>query len=181
MAGLGLRRLGAISEAGQLLAQQATRTALHAAVGDAAARRRWMTMLSDASFATIVHPSALVSPSAQLGGGDFIGPLAVINARATLDEGVIINTGAIVEHDCRIGAFTHVAPGAVLAGDVTVGHDALIGAGAVIHPGVKVGSGVAIGAGAVAVSDIHDGARVAGVPARPIDRVQSEEASGIRR
>ena len=116
--------------------------------------------------ATVVHPGAIVSDTAVVADGVFVGPGAVINARARVDRGAIVNSGAIVEHDCVLGAFCHVAPGAVLAGSVTVGADTLIGIGAVVREGIRVGSGVALGAGAVAVSDIPDGTRAIGVPAR---------------
>jgi sugar O-acyltransferase (sialic acid O-acetyltransferase NeuD family) len=170
MEGLGLRRLGAVSEASQLLAQQETRTALHAAVGDAAVRRRWMTMLSELPFATIAHPSSVISATAEIGGGAFFAPLSVVNARAIVEDGVIINTGAIVEHDCRLGDHVHVASGARLASAVHVGDDVHVGAGATILQTVSIGRAAVVGAGAVVLRDVEPGATVVGVPARPLER-----------
>jgi acetyltransferase-like isoleucine patch superfamily enzyme len=43
--------------------------------------------------------------------------------------------------------------------------------------GVEIGAGAVVGAGAAVVRDIHPGARVAGVPARPLrDTEPSSEA-----
>jgi len=39
-----------------------------------------------------------------------------------------------------------------------------------VLPGVTIGDGAVVGANAVVSHDIPPGARVAGVPARPIDR-----------
>ncbi len=104
----------------------------------------------------------------ELGAGVYVGAKAVVQVRASIGEHAIINTGAIIEHECRIGSNVHVAPGGVLGGRVTVGPDTLIGLGARVLPGVRIGSGCVVGAGAVVTGDLPDGARVAGVPARPI-------------
>ena len=119
-------------------------------------------------FLTVVHPSAIVSPSAALGEGACVFPGAIVGAGASLGRNVIVNTGAIVEHDCRVGDHAHVASGAVLAGGVTVGEDAHVGAGASVKQGVRIGARAVVGLGAAVVEDVPDGAVVAGVPARPI-------------
>jgi sugar O-acyltransferase (sialic acid O-acetyltransferase NeuD family) len=139
-------------------------------VASSAARREAFARLDAAGFTLpeVVHGSAVVSPWAQLGRGVQLLALVVVNAAAVLGDGAIVNTGAIVEHDCVVGASAHVGPRAVLGGDVTVGEDAHVGMGAVVVEGLRVGSGAFVAAGAVVVGDVADGARVAGVPARPL-------------
>jgi len=160
---VNLKHLGPINQL--LTAPRAEhQPCIHAAVGDGALRRKWLDLAEGRPAPPIVHPSAVVSPSAELGDGVFIGPRAVVNARARLGRGVIINTGAIVEHDCTIGDFTHVAPGSVLAGTVAVGEATLIGAGASIIPGITIGSRAIIGAGAVVIRDVGDDQVIVGVP-----------------
>lgn len=138
---------------------------IHAAVGEAGLRRRWLEPHLDAA-ATIIHPSAVVSPSAELGVGCFIGPRAVVNARARIGVGAIVNSGAIVEHDVHVGSFAHLAPASVLLGQSRVGDNALIGGGAVVLPSRTVGAGATIGAGAVATRQVAENDVVVGVPAR---------------
>lgn len=114
---------------------------------------------------SVVHPSAVVSPTARIGRGVFIGPGAIVNARATVLDHAIINTGAIVEHECMIGFNTHVAPGATLAGRVRVGSHTLVGLGARVLPSLSIGDRCTVGAGSVVVRSVLDGQTVVGVPA----------------
>jgi len=125
---------------------------------------------TDSGFKMVqaIHPSAVISPSAETGAGLSVMATAVINAAAILGDNVIINTGAILEHDCVIGDHVHVATGARLAATVCVGDGAHIGAGATVRQSVTIGPGAVVGAGAVVVSDVPSDARVAGVPARPM-------------
>jgi sugar O-acyltransferase (sialic acid O-acetyltransferase NeuD family) len=116
----------------------------------------------------IVHASASVSPWARLGRGVQVLAAAVVNAEAQLGDGAIVNTGAIVEHECYVEAHAHVAPGAVLGGLARVGERAHVGIGAVVIEGIAIGADALVAAGAVVIRDVPDGARVAGVPARPL-------------
>ncbi len=138
---------------------------VHAAVGDGDARRRWLEPRLARAVA-IVHPSAVVSPSATIEAGAFVGPRAVINARAVIARGAIVNTSAVVEHDARVGAFAHVAPGSILLGAACVGEHAFVGGGAVVLPGIEIGDRATLGAGGVANRAIPAGTVAMGVPAR---------------
>jgi len=119
---------------------------------------------------SLVHPTAVCSPSAVLGEGVQVMPLAVVNAGCVLGKNVIVNTGAIVEHDCVIADHVHIAPRVVLGGGVRVGEDALLGMGASVMPGVTIGRRSIVGAGAVVVVDVAEAKVVAGVPARVVSQ-----------
>lgn len=159
---LGLQRLGAIADINRI----PLTTVGHAAIGDAALRRRWLDTLGDRAAPAIVHETAIVSPSALLAEGSFIGPRAVVNARAVIGRGVIVNSGAIIEHDCVLEAFCHVAPGATMGGAAAAGEASTIGLNASVLPGVRIGAAATLGAGAVAVQDLPDGATGVGIPAK---------------
>lgn len=116
----------------------------------------------------LVHPAALVSPSASLEEGTQVMARGFVGPIARLGRLVLVNTGAIVEHECVVGEGVHVAPGAVLAGAVHLGRLAMIGANAVVMPGRTVAQAAVVGAGAAVVNDVPPGVRVGGVPARPL-------------
>jgi len=138
------------------------------AIGDNRTRLRLAGELEAAGFAfgTLVHPSAVVLPSATLGRGAVVAPGAVVQSGAVVGDHVLVNTGAIVEHDCTLGDHAHVATGAVLSGGVIVGEGVHVGAGAVIRQGIHIGAGATVAAGAVVIEDVAAGATVGGVPAR---------------
>jgi len=148
-----------------------TPASLFIAVGDNDIRARIVDLLYGGSKPTtfqlvdVIHPSAIVSPSAILHGGVLVGPRAVINASTIIQTGTIVNTAAVIEHDNRIGRCAHIAPGTILGGRVEVGDESLIGLGVRVRPGTHIGHKVVIGAGAVVVSDIPDNAIATGVPA----------------
>lgn len=140
------------------------------AVGDNRARLAVHRALARVARPALIHPGAIVSPSAAIGRGSVVFAGAVIHAAAVLGEAVIINTRAVVEHDCRISDGVHVSPGAVLCGGVTVDAGAWIGAGSTLIPGVHVGAAATVGAGAVVLVDVPAGATVVGNPGRIIHR-----------
>lgn len=117
-------------------------------------------------FCSLVHPSAVISPSARIASGVQVFAQAVIHSRARIGSHVIVNSGACIEHDVTIGEFVHVAPNAVLLANVAVGERAFIGANATIRQGIKIGADATVGAGAVVIDDVPNGATVMGVPAR---------------
>jgi len=118
----------------------------------------------------LIHPQAIVSPSAEFGQGLTVMAGAVINACVQLGTNVIVNTGAVVEHDCVIGDHVHIATGAKLASTVNIGSGTHIGAGATVRQCIKIGPGAVVGAGAVVVKEVLANTVVVGVPARPLQR-----------
>jgi UDP-perosamine 4-acetyltransferase len=160
----GAQWLGPLSQAGELEHPWIL------GLGDLALRATFLARLSASTTAAerVVHPSAVISPTATIGRGVFVGPLAVVHSRARVAAHAIVNTGAIVEHDCDIGENVHVAPRCVLGGAVGLGPHTLVGLGAAILPGVRVGARCIIGAGSVVRAEVADMTRIAGVPARRI-------------
>ena len=137
------------------------------AIGDCNIRWEKQLLLSQAggSLVTIVHPSAFISPYAQIGVGVVVMAGAVVNAYAKLGDSCVINTGAIVEHDCVLAHAVHLAPRVVLSGSVDISAFTWVGVGAVVRQGTQIGEGVTVGAGAVVVKPVMDAQTVVGCPA----------------
>jgi sugar O-acyltransferase (sialic acid O-acetyltransferase NeuD family) len=162
----GTRVLG-IAIAGDSTSAATFAEPLHLAIGSNQARRALDERLAGATYRSVVHANAWVSPTAEIAPGCLVGAGAILQAECRIGRHTIVNTAAVVEHDCAIGNFVHVAPGVRLGGGVTIGDEALVGTGAVLLPGVTVGPRATIGAGAVVRHDVDGGAKVYGVPAKP--------------
>lgn len=115
---------------------------------------------------SVVHPTAYVDETAEIGKGVFVGPHAVIQANTKIGDHVIINSGAIIEHDCIIKEFSHIAPNATLCGNVTILRGCFIGAGSTIIPMTCVNDWIVVGAGSVVTKNLLDSHSIyKGVPA----------------
>lgn len=121
-------------------------------------------------FATLRHPSAILSPRAEFGAGSLVGAGTIVASNTIVGAHVLINRGANIGHDNRLGAFATVGPGATLAGGIDVGEGAYIGVGAVVRDHVTIGAGSVVAAGAVVVKSVDPHVLVAGCPARVVKR-----------
>jgi sugar O-acyltransferase (sialic acid O-acetyltransferase NeuD family) len=142
-------------------------------IGDVAVRIKVFLVLADAHFACppVIHPSAVVEPSARLSAGVQIFPHAYVGSEAQIGYGAIVNTGAIVSHDCGLGNYANISPGAMLAGGVQVGEGALVGMGATINLAVRIGAGARIGNGATVKADVPERGMVRAGSIWPTERL----------
>ncbi len=140
-------------------------------VGNTSARRVLYSIIHNIGFElpTIVDSAAVLSSSAVIEKGVFIGKRAVVNAGSKVGNCAIINTGAIIEHDCIVGDFAHISPGTTLCGQVSIGKDSHIGAGSVVRQCINIGSSSMVGAGSVVVKDIPDSVKAYGNPCRVVE------------
>ncbi len=157
---LGLEVLGGAAMLAEL-ARRGVRQAINAigGVGDSTVRVAVFQRLHEAGFfcPTVIHPTAVLEPSAELSSGVQVMPRAYIGSQARIGYGSIVNTAAVVSHDCTIGDYANIAPGALLAGGVEIGDRSLIGMGATLNLEVHVGEGSRIGNGATVKQDVPAG------------------------
>ena len=142
------------------------------AIGDNRVRRSYAEKLlaSGIELINAIHPSAVVSPTVQLGCNIVIAAGGLICTGVVIGDSALINTGAIIDHECQIGQGAHICPGAKLAGRVTIGNGAFVGLGANVIQCVRVGNDATIGAGAVVLQDVESATTVVGVPAKAVRR-----------
>ena len=105
--------------------------------------------------------------------------LAKVGTNIHFEEACFVGAGCVIDDHApvRIGSFTQIAAGVRILtvpleggspGPVTIGRNVWIGAGATVCAGVTLGDDAIVAAGAVVVSDVAEGATVAGNPARPL-------------
>jgi len=124
-------------------------------------------------FSPLVHASAVVSPTAELEEGVFVGARAVIAPNTSIGAFTLVNRGATVGHDGRIGPCVTIGPSAAIASGVRMEPGAVVGIGATVLENLTIGEGAYVAAGAVVTGDVSAGMMVAGVPAvekKPVRR-----------
>ncbi|OWV14691.1 hypothetical protein B7989_02600 [Fibrobacter sp. UWB5] len=86
------------------------------AIGNPELRRKLTEQLlqNNMTPATLVHPTAYVSPSAKLEQGCCIEPNATVQTGATLGTATFVASGAVVRHNATVGDFSHIDCNAVV-------------------------------------------------------------------
>ena len=72
--------------------------------------------LQDAGYhiPTLIHPTAYVSPDAEIAPGCIIRAKVVVSRYVKLGFATILNVGALIDHDVEIGEGSHILMGAVV-------------------------------------------------------------------
>lgn len=106
------------------------------AVGNNRLRQQWQQKLLTLGIelATIIHPHAVISPTAQIGLGVSIMAGCVIGSKTVINDGVILNIGTLLDHDVVIEAFAHLSVGVkVTSGQTITAHSFLESGACVLH------------------------------------------------
>lgn len=79
-------------------------------------------VLQDAGYniPTLIHPTAYVSPDADIAPGCIIRAKVVVSRYVKLGMATILNVGALIDHDVEIGEGSHILMGAVVRNMVKI-------------------------------------------------------------
>lgn len=105
------------------------------AFGNNEFRLGWLERIEKAGGkpATLVHPSAYVSPRAHVSEGCVVLPGAIINTGTRIGKGCIINLGAAVDHDVIIEDGVHLSVRCIIKGENRISRCEKIEAGEIIE------------------------------------------------
>jgi carbonic anhydrase/acetyltransferase-like protein (isoleucine patch superfamily) len=117
------------------------------------------------SFPPLVHPTAYISPMADLEEGVFVGAGATVAPNARIGSFSLINRSASIGHDSVVERGVVVGPAVRTASWVRLREGCVLGVGCTVIERVEVGAGSYVAAGAVVLKDVHPWRLVAGVPA----------------
>ncbi len=138
------------------------------AIGDCEGRLRCASIADDHGFQfpTLIHPSAVVASSANIGPGTVVAAGAILCPGVELGKHVIVNTGSTVDHQSVVADGAHISAGACVGGRVRIGRGAFVGMGATVVTDVTIGEGAQIGAGSLVLRPVPPRSLAYGVPAR---------------
>ncbi len=88
-------------------------------------------------FATLVHPTAYISPSAEIGEGSYIGPGVIIDSCASVGDHVIILFHSVVSRFVSVDDYTFISASVNIVGNRKIGKSVYLGAKATINANLQ--------------------------------------------
>jgi len=142
--------------------------ALLLAIGIPAARRRVAEALQlrGATFLTLIHPTAIVAPTAEIGEGAILCPYSIVSDSARVGRCALLNYHASLGHDASVGEYAVLSPYATLGGNAQIAEDVFLGMHASVGPGRRIGARSKISANSCALADAPTDSIIYGVPGR---------------
>jgi len=119
-------------------------------------------------FATLIHPTAMVSKKSTLAEGTSLNIGCIVAGFTRIGRYVQINRGVTIGHHTTIEDYVTIQPGVNIAGNCHLGPQTYIGIGATVVDGITIGAHSIIGAGSVVTRDVPDHVLVVGVPAKVV-------------
>lgn len=146
------------------------RDAFLLSIGIPGVRRQVAEMLlaHNAAFLTLVHPTAIVAPSAAIGPGSILCPHAIASDSVRLGRFTLMNYHSSLGHDASTGDFAVLSPYATLGGGAAIAEDVFLGLHASVGPGKRIGPRSKVSANSAALADVLEDSIVFGVPGKVI-------------
>lgn len=142
------------------------------AIGDNEARTKMARYAQSLGWrpATLVHPSAIIDGTAEIGAGSCIAPVVNVSYKAKIGAHVVVDSHVSIGHGAVLMDFCEVFSGARINGNCQVGKYAVVGCNATLLPGTVVGDRAVVGANSLAHGLVEPDATVFGCPARVLRR-----------
>lgn len=140
------------------------------AVGDPHLRRAIVDLLPPkTTFATIIHPSAILSTSVKVGEGSIITAGVILTCNIVIGRHAHLNLQTTIGHDCVIGDYFTSAPAVNISGTCRFGDCVYFGTNAAVREGVTICNDVTIGMGGIVLKDICMAGVYIGNPVRKLE------------
>lgn len=109
-----------------------------------------------ARFTGLIHPTAIISPSCEIGEGTVISHNASVGAKAKLGRFNMLNSRCTIGHDTQMGDYNFVSPQAAISGNTQIGNGNLLGTNCCTIPGMTIGNDNKVAAGMVIYKPVGD-------------------------
>lgn len=150
------------------LAPKAASYEIVIAVGEPSARETLFDKVKSAGFslATLIDPTALISPSAKIGEGTVVCEYSTIHCNVAIGKNCIVQPYCCIGHDIKIGSHSVLAAYFSPGGNSVFGDKVYCGMHSVVKEYLNIGDGVVVGMGSVVFRDVPANSVVLGNPAR---------------
>lgn len=120
-------------------------------------------------FISLVHPTAIVSPSTRIGQGVVVKPYCTLSCQVQIGDFSYLQGSVIMGHDVQIGQYCQLNSFVFIAGNCTIGNQCILNAGARLIQSTIVEDDAIVGMGSVVLRKVKKGTTVFGNPARRVD------------
>lgn len=140
------------------------------AIGNVDDRKKTVEIITSkgGEFINLIHPKAIISPSAKIGIGVAIKAYSSLASDTYIDDFTYLQSSVILGHDVKIGKYCHLNSFSFLAGWVEVEDQVTINAGAKILQSKKIKNHATVGMGAIVIRNVKANTTVFGNPAKKI-------------
>jgi sugar O-acyltransferase (sialic acid O-acetyltransferase NeuD family) len=141
------------------------------AIGNVDDRKKTVEIIQSkgGEFINLIHPKAIISPSAKIGIGVAIKAYSSVASHTFIDDFTYLQSSVILGHDVKIGKYCHLNSFSFLAGYVEVEDQVTINAGAKILQSKKIRNHSTVGMGSIVIRNVKPYTTVFGNPAKKIN------------
>ncbi|MFE5320253.1 acetyltransferase [Paenibacillus sp. NPDC056579] len=138
------------------------------AIGNIDIKKRVVTQLKQrgAQFLTLIHPTAIVTPTATIGEGVILCPFVTVSDHVEIGNFVMMNFYSSCGHDAKVGDYSILCPYATVNGFSILQDEVFLASHSTVTPRKKVGYRAQVSANSVVMYDVPDYNFVFGVPGR---------------
>ena len=126
-------------------------------------------------FATIIHPTAVVSTNANLGYGVVLMPMVLVSPNVVIGNHSQMYAQSFIGHDSELREMVFVANNASIGGRVIVENGAHIGSNSSILERITIGEYSVIGLASNVLKNVDPFSVVVGNPAKTIKTLKKNE------
>ena len=123
-------------------------------------------------FATIIHPTAVVSTNAKLGYGVVLMPLVLVGPNVVIGNHSQMYAQSFVGHDTKLGEMVFVANNASIGGNITIKDGVHIGSNSSIIEKITLGEYSIVGLGTVQLKSINPFEVSVGNPGKILKKIK---------
>lgn len=165
---MGVRVIGKFSE---LNDDEIKNKQFIVAIGNNSIRHELMKRINNigGKTPTLIHPSAVVSPSAEIGKGVYIHANAYIWTKVKIGNYCVISPNVVIAHHTKLGEACLISTLSGIGASIKINDRVFVGMGSTVVTGLSViGANSIIGAGAVVLKDVESKSVYTGVPAKKL-------------
>lgn len=141
------------------------------AVGEPQLRKKIIKKLPpETEFATIIHPSAIISDWVEIGEGSIITAGTILTCNIKIGKHAHLNLYTTIGHDCIIGDYFTTAPATNISGNCEFGECVYFGTNSSTRQGIKICDNVTIGMGGIVVKNINEEGIYIGNPVKKLEK-----------